>query len=417
MRLRGRALASVADAGLSSFGNLWLSLAGAQFLGLEDFGVLATLLIVAILTTGVSKVALVDAFTLRWSAADPVQRRAKARLVLGASAAAATGFAAVCIGVAGFLDAAGVLPAAPMVALGLVFPALIVQDALRWIGYAEDDLRSALINTSTWTAGVLVGACLLVAADAVTVSALIGVWGGSAGIAAVVTIARTALVPRLSGAAAWIRESRYIGMRTALDYALTQAMGSGGGLLIAAVAGTAAYGTLRVAQLPLAFVQVGIAGTIALLQPTMVVLVANGSPQRARRLSLVALLGMVAVLAVVTSVAWLAPHDLMAGVFGSAWGDARGLVPVVAVALIGAAASAAYGPFLRATGGLNYEVTVKTLAAPLVLLLIVVGSAALGGLGGALAQAAGAVVLAVFTVVKAFSPVSRPTPADAGHRS
>lgn len=406
---------SVADAGLSSLGNLVISIAGARSLDLDDFGVLASLLVIAILAVGVSKVGLVDAFTLRYSAAEHATRRETGRRVLGSAVLVGSAAAVVVVGV-GVVVGPQLLIGYPIAVLGLTFPLLIAQDSLRWIAYVENDLGSALLNTGTWTAGTVVGAGLLLVHDASSTTALLAVWGGSAGVAVLVTVVRTRLVPCFHGVTKWLREARYSGTRIALDYVLTQAIGAGGGLLIAMVAGAAAYGTLRVAQLPLAFVQVAITGTVALLQPTMVVEVACRRHKRARRLSALAASGMIGVLVVVTGVAYLAPADVMTTVFGFNWPAARELVPLVSLGLVGAALSASYGPFLRAVGGLNYEVLVKTLTAPGILVVIVLASAWSAAAGGAVAQAAGALILAAFTIARAFRSDSVIEFAPAGQR-
>ncbi|NMO90336.1 hypothetical protein [Actinomycetospora sp. TBRC 11914] len=186
-----------------------------------------------------------------------------------------------------------------------------------------------------------------------------------------------------------------------MDFTLTQAIGPAGGLVIAAVCGAAAYGTLRVAQLPLAAVQIAIMGTISLIQPLMVVQVSQGDMAQAKKIALVAAGGMVGVTLFVVAASFTVPAQFMALIFSDDWITSRPLLPLAALSFVGGSLSAAYGPFLRAVGQLSFEVFTKAVIAPITIVLVLVGAWLFSIWGGAGAQAVGALGLGFVTVARA----------------
>lgn len=397
--LRQRAATSVLDAGISSIGNFALSLSGARLLGLEEFGVLALLLTVALLSVGLTKVGLVDAFTLGHSAAGDEERRQTAERLLGAVALVAMMLCPIAVTL-GLLVQVQPLSSG-LVTLGLVLPLLQMQDTARWVSYASGRANEALLSTSIWTAGTLLGIGALVAFDMFSVSSAIAVWGLSAGIAVVVVLQRARTVPRFKGAASWFSDARQVGIRSFFDYVLGQSVGLGAGLIFSGIAGAAAYGALRIAQLPLAPVQIAISGCVAFLQPTMVVQRAQHRDSAARRLAGLASAAIAALICLTAAGVLIAPTSVMAFVLGSGWDEARGFVLVVALGLVGSAVAATYGPYLRAGGLIGYELAIKVLVIPVALIAMAVLTWRYGILAGAIAQSVGVSAIALFAVWKA----------------
>ena len=410
-RLVRTASAGLVDAGISSAGNFAVAWVAAQLLSLAAFGILASGLMVGVLLAGLSRVVFVETLVLRHSGNGRTRLDQEARPVLGMIL---TG--SVVVGV--LVVAVGLLPgtATPVrsviVTLGCVLPLILLQDSLRWICYARGDVGNALLSTSIWTLGTLIGMAVLFGRGAVTAVSCLAVWGATAGLAAAVSVVRTHLTPVRPQSTAWMRGNVSLSFRTAADYVLTQAVGQGGGLLIAAVAGAAAYGVLRVAQLPLALIPIMITGSVAVLQPAMLVHVARGEHRAARKLAGVATTGMAIAVLGMYAVTLIAGTEFMSRVFGPGWTEAGSVVPVVVAGAIGSCATAAYGPYLRSVNEIDYQVRIKVVVAPLVLLAIAALSAVHSTVGGAVAQAAGALLLAGLAVWRSRrAPRLLPSPA------
>jgi O-antigen/teichoic acid export membrane protein len=399
MRYQLKALGSLTDAGISSLGNAVLTVIGAHFLSPSDFGFLASYTMVGILVTGGSRVFLIDAFTLKYSATQANHRDRVAGAVLGSCFSSGLLLGTISVLVALFLGAMEGKDS--LVALGVTFPLLVGQDSIRWICYARGDIRCALLNTSIWTVGTFSIVGLLIAFDLFSPATGLLAWGLSAGLGAASAMLLSGLRPIMRKSRSWLREARSIGSRTIVDFSLTQAIGPAGGLVIAAVSGAAAYGALRVAQLPLAAVQIAIMGTISLVQPLMVVHVSRRDVKGARRIALVAACGMIGVTVLVAAFAFLLPNQLMVHIFSEDWVASKALLPIAALSFIGGSLSAGYGPFLRAVGQLNFEVLAKATIAPVTLMLIVIGAWLFSLWGGAIAQALGALVLGAVTLARA----------------
>jgi O-antigen/teichoic acid export membrane protein len=374
-------------------GNVVVSWLGARFLSLGEFGVLASGLMIGILLAGVARVVFVEPLILRRSADGRAELDREARSVLGMVVVTAvlTGLVLV---VVGLRPGASASVSWAVVALGCVVPLLLLQDAMRWICYARNDVRNALFSTCLWTLGTVVGLAVLFAENRVSAASCLAVWGGAAGVAAVFAVVRTRLTPVWEKPSIWMRRNGGLSVRTTADYVLTQAVGQGGGLLIAAVAGAAAYGVLRVAQLPLAVVPIIITGSVAVLQPAMLVHVAQGGRRAARRLAGTAAAAMATAVLGLYAITEIVGPDLMTRVLGPGWTHARGVIAIVAAGAIGSCVTAAYGPYLRAVDEIDYQVRVKVIVAPVVLVAIAVLSNRYSTTGGAIAQACGALVLA-----------------------
>lgn len=393
---RSRSIAALADSALNSLGNFALSLVGARLLPVVDFGVLAALIVGTILISGCVRVLTVDAFTLQHSASDADVQRCQGERVLGAAALAALGVAGVGLLVVPFTPTgewqSGLLVAA------VVTPALIIQDVARALCYAVRSVPGALLSTVVWTVLTVGTVGALWWADLFGVGTALACWGGSAAIAAASGIAYLRYTPKLREALRWLAAVRTTGLRALSDFLLTQCVGMGGGLLVSFVAGSAAYGAFRLVQIPFAPVQIAFTGGIALLQPAMVICVARGDARQARVLAVTAAAALTGVVLAVFLTLVLVPADLLVALLGAGWDQARPLLVVVTVAMCASAVAAAFGPYLRSIGGLGDQVLAKAVVAPFAIVLIGVGSALWGVLGGALAQTACLVVLALHAV-------------------
>ena len=175
----------------------------------------------------------------------------------------------------------------------------------------------------------------------------------------------------------------------------------GSGLVIAAVAGPAALGLVRLAQLPLAPLQVITTGSLGFLQPTMVVRVRNRQSSSALRMGLTTLLILTALAVVIGFIVLVIPESFMTHLLGPAWSEARLIVVPATLTAVGSVVAASTGPYLRAEGLLGFEVRWKSVAGPVALIVVLSGTLAYGAIGGAFGQAVGTLLFAVAIAWKA----------------
>lgn len=189
--------------------------------------------------------------------------------------------------------------------------------------------------------------------------------------------------------------------QTLLDYALTQALANGGALVIALCVGPASYALLRLAQIPMAAVQVVMTGVTAVVQPRLVGLVTRGRFYAARRLTLGSAVVLVLCIAASGLLATILPSSLMVRVLGGEWPAARQLVWLVGLSLIGATVGATVGPLLRAVGAINAQIVARIYVTP-VAMAAIFAAAEVGGVpGGIVAQGAAGVVLGGIMLMQA----------------
>lgn len=400
-RLRSQAVLGVLDAGVSSVGNFAISLIGARYLDIASFGLFATAMVIAILAVGVIKVTVLDPYTLTYSNAEPTARSGVARGVLCAAGLLGLVSALALLVVGLVLSATEAAVSAVVVALAVAVPGMTLQDAARWICYANRAASQALGNTTIWTVGSLLGAVVLGVMGGLTAAAAIYVWGLTAAVAAIVAIARADIIPGRRRLIAVEKSMWRLAPRTVADYLLTQVGGLGGGLVVAGAAGASAFGAMRIAQLPLAAAPILIQAIVAVLQPATIALIGESKDRRARRLTALVALSTSMFVVLTGLVAALLPAPVMAWILGPNWDEARPLVIVLAVSFAAGTTTAAYGVLLRALGEIDYTVKVRALLTVPALLATVAASHFLGALGGCLALACGAVVMASIMVVRA----------------
>ncbi|GAA4915546.1 O-antigen/teichoic acid export membrane protein [Actinomycetospora succinea] len=401
-----RATIGIADAGLSSLGNLSLSWIGARTLDLPQFGVLSTAMFIGLIAAGLSKAALIDGYTLQHSTSDMRRHSPATRQALGAVLVLAVA-GSVLLALAGMASSVFLDLPRGLAALGLLLIPILVQDALRWLCYANADESLALISTAIWTGGVWAGCAFLVAFDAVSLLSLIVVWAFFAGLGALTAMWRSHAWPHVRGATAWWKDARAIGSKSSIDFALTQSVSMGGGLVVAAVAGPAAFGLVRLAQLPLAPVQVLVMGSIALVQPAMVVRVRDGQQRSAYALGIKVCAILALATLVLTALVLAVPVEFMSGVIGDSWPAAWALVPISGAAMLGSLIGASFGPYLRAAGMLGFEVRWKLIASPISLAAVLLGAAVWGAPGGAAGLAFGAAFFSIPLAVRARQSLAR----------
>jgi O-antigen/teichoic acid export membrane protein len=315
---------AIADAGVSSAGNLAISLLAANALSLSDFGALTVGMLIGAIVVGLSRALNVDPLLLRYSADGKEEIHAALRRAIAAVVATA---ALVSIVVLLLALALGDSAFGPLIATAVVLPWLAQLDALRLACYALGQARLAFISSLVWTGLSTAGGVLVLMSTAATATGFLLVWGAAAGAAGLLVTAVLGAWPSWRKAYAWLRECRAISTRTVTDFALTQVNAQLGTLLVGVIAGTAQLGLIRKAQIPFGAIHILMSGGISFLQPSLVKAVAAGMHLRAARLARLMAMATSASAALITILLILVPDDWANAVLGGDWGEASQLLP------------------------------------------------------------------------------------------
>jgi hypothetical protein len=249
--LRGSARSSarrlgwgLADQAVSSITNFALGLVVARSLGAADFGAFSLAWVTYAVVLNLSRGIATDPLTVRYSG--PSDGRWRSAVARSSSTATCvglvTGGACLLIGWA----IAGVVGSS-FVALGLTLPGLLLQDSWRYAFFAAGLGRRAFFNDVVWALALI--PTMLLAGSVGTAFAFVLAWGAAALVAAVFGCWQTRLLPGVVGVAQWVLAHRDLGPRYVVenlsDSVSAQLRMYGLGL----IAGLAAVGAVRGAQL------------------------------------------------------------------------------------------------------------------------------------------------------------------------
>lgn len=396
LRRRLRHSLGIVDVGISSLGNLALSVVAARSLPLTEFGAFATCLLAGLVCVGISKALFGDVFLLTFPTVDPSKMRQAARRSVGSAAvtfvAAAPLVFLVLLTVLLMAQADVWIAVTMSVTVALVTPLLSVQDLARSFAYGYGESEAAVVNSCVWTLGVMASLSLLVVGK-VTISGwlLIAVWGFSAALGGVVCL-RVLRVPfRMQDPRPWISRHRSLTKRLGLDYGLMQASAEASGILVAALAGVDQAGLLRKAQIPLAPVVIVTNGITAVLQPALLRRLSDPNQKRPAVALLAYRIGSsAAACAILLGLGLVAvPEGVVEILVGKEWAEARTLVPLLSIYLALGALAACQGVTLRAFGALNAQVKLRLALVPVSLLVLIIGAKTGGAMGAAVALCVG----------------------------
>lgn len=321
-RIAGRIGWGLADQGLSSLTNFVLGIVVARTVGLTDFGAFGLAFTAYLIVAGLSRAVTAQPLLIRYSGVPTADWRRGAAAATGAALLVGAACAIVALAIAVATD--GSLRSA-FLALAVVLPGLIVQDAWRFAFFAHGRGRDAFVNDLVWAVVQLAGFTLAIALGAGTVFWAVIAWGGAATLAALVGAGQARLGPRPLAARGWSLEHRdllpsYIGEVAA--YILV------GQLLLYAVglvSGLATVGALRAAQILLGPLNVVVQGFSLVAVPGAVQVVRT-SARRLTELCVVAGLVLAAAAIAWTLFLVLLPQSFGQTLLGDVWDPAHSVL-------------------------------------------------------------------------------------------
>ncbi|MFH8253490.1 hypothetical protein [Streptomyces roseolus] len=371
--LAGRLSWGLADQAASSMTNFAVGVYVARSLGLAAFGVFSLAWVTYGVVLNVSRGVATDPLVVRFSAVPAASWRAAAARSSGAALGVGAAVGAVCLG-AGLALGGGV--GAAFACLGVVLPALLLQDAWRFAFFAAGQGRKAFVNDVVW--GVALVPALVVAARVGGVAAFLLAWGGSAAVAAAYGCLQSGVRPRPGAVRGWVREQSDLGGR----YLFENVSLSGAGQLraygLGALAGAGAVGAVRGAELLLGPFLAVLMG-LSLVTVAEAARVLDRAPHRLGRFCLLLGGGQAGAALLWGAALLLVPDRAGALVLGDVWHSAAPLVVPAALGVAGAGLGTGAAAGLRALGAARRSLRAQLFAS---------SCYAAGGLGGAVAGGA-----------------------------
>ncbi|MEU6120438.1 hypothetical protein [Streptomyces sp. NPDC047123] len=242
--MAGRLSWGLADQAASSISNFAVGIYVARSLGVTAFGVFSLAWLTYGVVLNVARGLATDPLVVRFSGVPTEAWRTAAARASGAALAVGGVLGAACL-LVGLGVGGRVGPA--FVCLGVVLPALLLQDAWRFAFFAAGAGQKAFTNDLVW--GVALVPAMVVAAQVGSVAAFVLAWGASAAVAAVYGCFQSGIRPRVTRARGWLREQRDLGYR----YLVENVSLSGASQLraygLGAIVGVGAVGAVRGAEL------------------------------------------------------------------------------------------------------------------------------------------------------------------------
>lgn len=369
---RRRALV-MADQGAASLSNVLVGVLVARALPAEGFGAFGLAWVAYLVAIGVGRAFVGEPLLSRYSHEREEQRMQRLPDVLGSAVTVSVVLSATGAVIALGLDGE---PSSAMLAMCLVLPIVLLEDAWRFAFVIERPL-SALVMDVTWLLTVVVA---LVSAPADAGAAwFVLAWGASAipAVALAAVIDRVPLFPMHPFR--WLRDERETGSRFFWEFLSAQACGHFSLIALGGVAGMTALAGVRAVQIlygPLNTVHAGI----------YLAVVPDGArtrddPRRLRRLSVVAS-GVISAVALT----WLTFCLLLSDgagetLFGQSWWEGNDLILPMGLAMI--AGSVVTGGFagVRSLGDPRASLRARLQSLPGQLVLPLLGGAMAGAVG------------------------------------
>lgn len=369
----------VADQALSSLTNFALGLVVARAVGLARFGAFTVVFATYTLALAISRSIASEPLLVHYSARPHAAWHGGTARAAGAALLVGVGLGLCCV-LAGWIGA-GVL-SKPFIALGLTLPGLLVQDCWRYAFFARGRGFSAFANDLVWAAVLFPVLFVLLRSDPNSATWLVLLsWGGAATVAALFGVRQSRAVPAPGHALHWVREERALIPRFLGEALVLSGAGQITVYTIGAVAGLAALGSLRAAQLVFGPMQVLFMGVGAIAIPELVRALQNSTTRLlwTSRLFSLALAGAPLVWG---AVVLALPSSIGVALLGPAWQPARLLAVPVMVAWVGTGLITGAAAGLRALAAPRQSLGARVVGALLAVAGVMAG-AVMGGARGA----------------------------------
>ncbi|EFL27762.1 putative integral membrane protein [Streptomyces himastatinicus ATCC 53653] len=366
--LVGRLSWGLADQAASSMSNFVVGLYVARSLGVTAFGVFSLAWVTYGVVLNISRGLATDPLVVRFSGVSDASWRGAVARSTGTALGVGAAIGAACL-VTGLTVGGRLGPA--FVALGVMLPGLLLQDAWRFSFFAAGTGRKAFLNDVVW--GVALVPAMLVAARVGTVAAFVLAWGASATVAAAYGYLQSGIRPRVAKARGWLREQRDLGYRYLVENTCLSGASQLRAYGLGAIVGVGAVGAVRGAELLLGPFLAVLMG-LSLVTVPEAARVLRQAPHRLGRFCLLLGGGQAVGALLWGSALLLMPDRLGEFVLGDVWSSASELIVPVTLGVAGAGLGTGAAAGLRALGAARRSLRSQLIASACYVI---------GGLGGA----------------------------------
>lgn len=266
-----------------------------------------------------------------------------------------------------------------LLAMAVVLPFVIGQDAFRHCFVGSGKPGAALLNDAVWLIAIVPAVKVVEAIHHPTQAAIILAWGAAGAVTFALALWQSRTLPHLIAGARWLREKRHLALPYLGEYLALQSGQQIALLTLAPIAGIAAVGAVRGATVFFGPLNVLATGLYLVLIPE-----ARRLESRPRRME--RRLRNVAILAIVGVAAWtvlgrLLPTSIGNVFLGSTWQAAQGLITATGLGTAAICASVAPYSGLRALNASRYSIRAMVWSFPMVLILAISGAVIWGVVG------------------------------------
>lgn len=236
---------TTADQVLASAVNAALSFLVAREVSASEFGSFSFAFIAFMYAFGIVRSLVSEPLIVRFSGASPAEQK---RAIANSAGAAVlvgggTGTIAALVGLV-----LGGLTGSLLVVLGFLLPGLLLQGHWRLAFFATGRPQAAFTIDLVWGGLQIAGVLALIQSGRGSTTSYLAAWGLSALAASVVGAVQAGVAPRLRGGPSWIRDHRDIGLRFTWGFLINQGAFNSAYVVVAAIAGNAAVGSIRGAE-------------------------------------------------------------------------------------------------------------------------------------------------------------------------
>lgn len=392
IKMAGRAGWALVDQAISSFTNFALGSLIARSVSADAFGAFTLAFSTYLIILNLARAVGTQPLVIRYSHVDPADWRRGSAAATGTMLAMGVASGAVCIAIGVVI---GPPAGAVFLALGFVLPALLVQDAWRFVFFAGGRDRDAVLTDLVWAVS-LVAVLLVVSSFNSVPLAVIG-WGVSTLIAALVGMWRSKVVPQPLAFRAWLQEHADLVGRYSAEVIVGLGASQAAIYVVGLTAGLAEAGSIRAAQLLLGPMHVVLQAAHLIAVPEGV-RIRRRSPGRFRLAILILGVGLAAVIGAWVLALSVLPVEIGRFVLGDSWVAARVVLIPLGLSLVfqGLSGGALVG--LRVLADAKSSLRARLLDASSGLLLGVGGGLIGGAIGASWGFAIGAAVSAAIFV-------------------
>lgn len=369
----------VADQAFSSLTNFLLGIFVARSVGVREFGAFAIIFTTYTLALGATRAVVGEPMGVRFSNTSIDRWRLGAASGTGVATVIGVTMGTLCIVGGSVLGGA---TQAPLLAFGVMMPALILQDSWRLAFFAASRGQDALLNDVVWAAVMIPGLVIASSESGATTTTFVLIWSGSAAIAAVFGCWQARSIPDPRAAKRWWQEQRDLIGGFFGDYVVRAGLTRVSIYGVVIVAGLQATAALRGADILLGPITVVFMGITPLTVPEAVRLVNRESKKLLQ--AMILLSAVFTILAIVVGLAMMAlPSSIGRSLLRDTWEPAHAVVFLFALSMASSAANTGAMVGMRALGESKRMFGTRLITAPLVTAGILVG-AVFGGAAGAL---------------------------------